>query len=195
MTLYEQVLAYQCCNEQEERDREILLDLLNSGQDVWTRNNHICHLTASCWLTNQNLDKVLMCYHNIYRSYSWLGGHADGEKDLLKVALREAEEESGLCGIRPLSPNIISLEVLTVDGHVKRGEYVSSHLHVNVTYLLQADDRQPLKIREDENSALKWFLPEDAVEASTEEFFKHNIYPKLNERLRQFRKSLKKEEA
>ena len=81
-----------------------------------------------------------MVYHNIYDSWSWLGGTWRMERrDLLAVALREVKEEAGISYVRPVSEEIFSLESLTVDGHVKKGKYVSSHLHLNVTYLLEAD--------------------------------------------------------
>ena len=98
-----------------------------------------------------------MAYHNIYDSWSWLGGHADGERDLLSVALREVEEESGLTAVRPVREDLFSLEILTVDGHEKRGAYVPSHLHLNVTYLLEAEDGQSLRSKPDENQAVAWF--------------------------------------
>ena len=127
-----------------------------------------------------------MAYHNLYDSWSWLGGHADGEEDLLAVALREVREESGVKNVRPASEDIFSLEVLTVDGHMKRGKYVSSHLHLNVTYLLIADDTNVLTVKPDENSGVKWFTPEGAVEASSEKWFREHIYKKLNEKMKQF---------
>ena len=77
----------------------------------------------------------------------------------------------------------MSIEALTVDGHYKHGKYVSSHLHLNVTYLIEADDSEPLKIKEDENSAVKWFDVDKAVEASNEEWFRNNVYSKLNEKM------------
>ena len=80
-----------------------------------------------------------MAYHRLYDSWAWLGGHADGDRDLLAVALREVREESGLAEVHPVSEDLYSLEILTVDGHEKHGRYVSSHLHLNVTYLLEAD--------------------------------------------------------
>ena len=97
-------------------------------------------MTASSWLLNATHDKVLMIYHNIYHSWAWTGGHADGDRDLLAVAKREAMEETGVTEIRVISEDIFSLEILTVDGHEKRGVYVPSHLHLNVTYLLEADE-------------------------------------------------------
>ncbi len=72
------------------------------------------------------MDRVLMAYHNIYHSWAWTGGHADGEKDLLSVAMREAREETGIKTVTPVMDQIFSLEVLTVDGHEKKGLYVPS---------------------------------------------------------------------
>ena len=126
-----------------------------------------------------------MAYHKIYDSWAWLGGHADGERNLLETALREVREESGVTHVKPLSEDIFSVEVLTVDGHEKNGSYVSSHLHLNITYLLEADESDALHKKEDENCAVAWFGLEEAVEASTEEWFKKRIYRKLNEKLKQ----------
>ena len=106
--------------------------------------------------------------------------------DLLAVALREVREESGLTDVRPVSEQIYSLEILSVDGHEKWGRYVSSHLHLNVTYLLEADPAAPICPKPDENSRVGWFSPEDAVAASSEPWFRERIYKKLNEKLAQF---------
>ena len=181
--LKEQIRAYRPVNEQEERDKELILRCLETEKDIFIRENHLAHMTASAWIVNEQRTKVLMVYHNIYHSWSWLGGHADGETDLLKVALKEAREESGILHVKPVSEKIYSLEVLTVDGHVKRGAYVSSHLHLNVTYLLQAEETDVLHIKEDENSNVAWFPLEEAVAASTEPWFQEHIYCKLNEKL------------
>lgn len=99
-------------------------------------------MTASAWVVNKDRSKILLAYHNIYDSWAWLGGHADGEKDLLKVVLKEVAEESGVKNIKPVSEDILSVEILTVDGHEKKGVYVPSHLHLNVTYLIEADDTE-----------------------------------------------------
>ena len=183
MCLLEQLERYEPYNEQEARDRALLLRALREEADVFTRENDRMHMTASAWVTNEAHDGVLMAYHNIYDSWAWLGGHADGEEDLLAVALREVREESGVKHARPASENIFSLEVLTVDGHEKRGAYVSSHLHLNVTYLLIADDSDALTVKPDENSGVRWFTPEGAIEASSEPWFRERIYKKLNAKL------------
>lgn len=186
MTLAEALEQYRPWNEQEERDRAELLRRLQSGEDLYTRNNAAGHLTASAWVVSPDRRQVLMAHHNLYNAWSWLGGHADGDRDLLAVALREVREESGLETVRPVSPDIYSLEILTVDGHEKRGIYVSSHLHLNVTYLLEADPAAPVRRKPDENSAVAWFGLEDAVAASSEPWMRERIYQKLNHKLALF---------
>ena len=186
MEILESIERYIPFNEQEERDRVLILRALREEKNVFSRENEAMHMTASAWVTNETQDRVLMAYHNLYDSWSWLGGHADGECDLLSVALREVCEESGITRVRPASEEIFSLEILTVDGHEKRGRYVSYHLHLNVTYLLIADEEDTLHIKPGENSGVKWFTPKGAVEASSEPWFRTRIYTKLNEKLLRF---------
>ena len=184
MELLQILERYAPFNEQEARDRAVLMGLLRTGQDLWTRENEAAHLTASAWVVNGDRERVLMAYHNIYDSWSWLGGHADAETDLLAVAIREVKEEAGISGVRPVSEGIFSLESLTVDGHVKRGKYVSSHLHLNVTYLLEADPEEQVFVKEDENSGVGWFTPEEALKKSTEPWFVERVYGKLVEKMK-----------
>lgn len=176
----ENYLPYNC---EEEKDKEIMIKYINTFNDVLTRNNEIGHFTSSCWIVNKDKTKVLMIYHNIYDSWSWTGGHADGDEDLLYVSLKEAKEETGLKNVTPLSEEIFSLEVLGVDGHMKKGKYVASHMHLNITYLLCADENEVTHIKADENSGVKWFDLDKAVEASDEPYMK-KIYGKLNKKLK-----------
>ena len=182
MEYIEEIKKYKPYNEQEEKDKEIMLDYINTFDNVLTRENEFGHFTASSWAVNKEKTKVLMIYHNIYKSWAWVGGHADGDADLLHVALKEAEEETGLKNIKPIQENIFSLEIICVNGHVKRGKYVSSHVHLNCTYLLEADENEELHIKEDENSGVKWIDIDKAVDASNEENMKP-IYQKLNDKL------------
>ena len=183
MKIVEEIKKYRPCNEQEQRDKAVILAFLENNEDAFLRSNLLAHMTASSWIVNPERTKTLMVYHNIYDSWSWTGGHADGETDLLSVALREAREETGIAHVRPVSPEIFSLEVLTVDGHEKRGEYVPSHLHLNVTYLLEAEESDTLHICKEENSGVAWFTLEKALKASTEPWFVERIYKKLNGKL------------
>ena len=182
--LMESIRAYQPFNEQEEMDKSLILDWIETQDDAFSRDNTVAHMTASAWVVNKDRSRVLMVYHNIYDSWSWLGGHADGETDLLAVAIREVKEEAGISCVRPVSEKIFSLESLTVDGHVKRGKYVSSHLHLNVTYLLEADSEEQVFVKEDENSGVSWFTPEEALKKSTEPWFVERVYGKLVEKMK-----------
>jgi len=183
MSIREDIARYVPYNEQEARDKAVILAFLDRNEDAFLRTNLLAHMTASAWVVNRERSRVLMVYHKLYDSWSWTGGHADGEEDLLAVALREVREETGVHNVRPVSEEIYSLEVLTVDGHEKRGEYVPSHLHLNVTYLLEADEHDALTICEAENSGVRWFSLEGALKASTETWFVERIYKKLNDKL------------
>ena len=177
MTFFEQLRAFVPFNEQEASDRRLMLQYADMFSDLFTRENEMAHLTASCWIVNPDRTKVLMAYHNIYDSWAWLGGHADGMEDLLAVALKEAIEESGVRAA-PASQDLFSVEILGVPGHVKRGKYVSSHLHLNATYLLEADEHQTLHEKPDENSGVRWFALSDVL-PNTRELEMRVVYQKL----------------
>ena len=183
MELRRKIEAYVPCNEQEAADRRMMLMAIDTLDDPLSRENLFAHFSASGWIVNPAQTKVLMAYHNIYKTWAWTGGHADGEADLLSVALREAREETGIEHIHPVTPDFYSLEVIPVNAHFKRGKFVSAHLHMNVTYLLEADDSQPLRVKPDENSAVGW-LPLDEAAENKDEPFMAVIYRKLNAKLK-----------
>lgn len=178
MNWIDSIKAYIPYNEQEMKDKEIILKCINDFNDILTRNNEVAHITSSGFVVNKERNKVLMVHHNIYNSWSWTGGHADGEEDLLGVAMREVMEETGVKNIYPVIPDIFSLDILTVVGHVKRGKYVSPHLHLSVAYLIEADDRECLIVKKDENSGVRW-IPIDQINEYSSEPHMQKLYEKL----------------
>ena len=149
MNYKEQINSYIPYNQQEEKDKEIMLKYIDMFDNILTRDNEFGHFTASAWVVNKEKTKVLMIYHNIYNSWAWTGGHADGDTDLLYTAIREVKEETGITNVKPIMNDIFSLEIIGINGHQKRGKYVSSHVHLNLTYLLEADENDKLFIKED----------------------------------------------
>ncbi|MGI6004396.1 MAG: NUDIX hydrolase [Christensenellales bacterium] len=147
---------YEAQNPQEESDRRLILQYAEVYPNLLCRENEIAHITASGFIMNPALDQVLMVHHNIMNNWAWTGGHADGDGNLLGVALREAREETGVRDIRPLSPGIASIDILTVNGHFRRGLYVSAHLHLSVGYILICGQNQRLHIKPDENTGVRW---------------------------------------
>ena len=182
--LREQIENYIPYNEQEENDKEMMLKYIDTFPDVLTRENKMCHFTASNWIINKEKTKVLMIYHNLYKSWAWTGGHADGDDNLLNVAIKEAEEETGIKNLKLLSNEIYGIQILTVDSHIKRGKFVPSHLHLDCCFLLEADEKEPLRIKKDENSGVEWVELDKAVELTSEKKMVP-IYKKLNEKLKE----------
>ena len=174
----EMIENYEPFNVQEENDKLVMLKYLNTFDDCLSRENVFGHFTSSAFIVNQDFTKVLMAYHNIYKSYSFLGGHVDLDSNFLNVAIRETKEESSLENFQILDKNIFSLEILAVSSHFKNQKFVSSHSHLNVTYLFQANDKDFIKNKEDENSSVSWINISDISKVVNEEDMKV-IYQKI----------------
>ena len=163
---------------EESEKRETLTLMEQEGDRLLLRECSYAHMTASSVIVNRNRTKMLMAFHKIYQSWAWTGGHADGDGDFEAVARREAQEETGIQNLKKLGAGAASLEVLPVWAHRKHGQMVASHLHLNISYLFEADDTLPLRIAEDENSAVGW-IPIAQLEEYVREKDMMPIYQKL----------------
>jgi 8-oxo-dGTP pyrophosphatase MutT (NUDIX family) len=171
MPLREVIENYVSCDEQEEKDKEQMLMFIDNFDDVLTRNNVVGHFSASAFIVNKERTKMASVYHIISDGWTYPGGHADGEEDLLAVALREAEEETGL------KPKVLYKEPFLISSnpvksHIKRGKFVSAHIHYDLLYLMEADDSIPLKYREDESKGVKWISFDDIENENMVDFVK-----------------------
>lgn len=182
MGLKEQIEKYKPYNEQEELDKKQMLDFIEKFDDVLTRKNIFGHFSSSAFVVNKDRTKMIVVYHNIYNGWIIPGGHADGEENLLSVAVREVEEETGL-KVKVLDENIFSIQSIAVKGHVKHGKYVSAHLHLDVLFLLEADETAQLTYRKDESKGVKWIELNEATDETMCEFIRP-IHKKLISKLK-----------
>ena len=165
--LIEDITKYVPTCEQEQVDRKLFLDIAKTFPNSLTRENPVTHFTASALLLNKEKTELVSIYHNLYDSWAWMGGHADGDEDLLHVARKEVEEECGIKDITLVGRGIFTLECLSVQGHIKKGKYVTTHLHLNVTYVFTTTEKL-IRIKPDENSNIAWFTFDEFLQKSTE---------------------------
>ncbi len=178
------IQSFTPANEQEAADQAIILSYSKQHPDtVLCRENLVAHITSSGFIMNRQLTKVLLVHHNIRGVWAWTGGHADGDPDLLHVAVKEAKEETGAGDIRPLADTIVSLDVLPVFSHWRRNRFVSAHLHLSAAYILLCDERESLSPRPSENTGVAWF---DTEYFTPQHFDRHDtvLYNKLIQKAR-----------
>lgn len=169
--------------EQEIVDKGLILKYLDTFEDIFFRENKLVHMTVSTLVLNKTRDKVLMEFHNIYKSWGWIGGHADGDKNLFKVIKREIEEETGVKNVKSITEGIFSLEMIPVLNHFRRGEFVSAHIHISIDYLFEADENEKIRPEEGGNSEVAWKSIDEMVSLSTEPHMKI-IYQKMIEKIK-----------
>lgn len=142
--------------EVEKEFRVRFLDFVRNHKDCFLRSQLSGHVTGSAWIISPDQSKFLMTHHFKLDKWLQLGGHADGESDILKVALKEAHEESGLDNFKVISSEIFDIDIHTIPE--RKG--VPEHLHYDVRFLLQADDNDELTINR-ESKNLAWLTFEE----------------------------------
>ena len=137
--------------------------LLGDATDPFVRERIAGHFTASCWLVDCSGERTLLTHHRKLGMWLQLGGHADGERDLRIAALKEAEEESGLPGLR------IDAPIFDLDRHwIPEHKGVAAHWHYDVRYVVHACDDEAYTVSE-ESHDLAWRRVADlAVETGSD---------------------------
>lgn len=181
MNLREQIKNYIPFDEAEETIKNYMLKWFDTFDDILTRENKFGHFASSAFVVNKDRTKMLVVYHNIYDAWIFPGGHADGEENLLSVAVREVDEETGL-KTKILDNSIFAISASPIVGHIKRGKYVPAHTHLDVVYLLEADDKEMLVFREDESKGVKWITFEEATGDNIVDFIRP-VHKRLIEKL------------
>lgn len=179
----EMLKNYTPYNEQEEKDIKLIIKAEEIFGNILTRENEFCHLTSSAFIINKKHTKVLCVYHNIYKSWTWPGGHADGDDDMLYVAQKEAKEETSLKSFKVIDEQPISVDILPVKSHIRKGKYVPAHSHLNIGYLFEADEKDDIHILEDENNNVAWLTFNELIKKSDESYM-IPVYEKIIEKIK-----------
>ncbi len=142
-----------------------ILSFIRSTPECFCRSHPDGHITGSAWLLSPGGDQVLLTLHRKLGRWLQPGGHADGDPDTLRVAIREAEEESGIAGITAQDSEIFDIDIHEIPARPQAGE--PAHLHYDIRYLLHAphcDFRLS-----DESVALNWYTPGELQAMLSEE--------------------------
>jgi 8-oxo-dGTP pyrophosphatase MutT (NUDIX family) len=135
----------------EQEYKKIILDFLNTYSNAFNRSLEIGHITASAWVVNKNNTKALLTYHRKLNMWVQLGGHCDGNTDPLTVAIKEAQEESGIMNIRPVHAHIFDIDVHFIPENRKE----KAHYHYDIRFLLQVTSDEEIIVSE-ESHDLAW---------------------------------------
>lgn len=155
-------------DENEQAMTQATIHFVEQYPNCFDRSLLIGHVTGSAWIVSPNRDQTLLIHHRKLDRWFQPGGHADGDPDVAAVALKEAQEETGLTSLRLLSPAIFDVDVHTIPA---RGN-VPEHLHYDIRFLLEADPAEPFG-DSDEISNIQWFSMEKAsLKADSESIFR-----------------------
>lgn len=141
-----------------------MIEFINNHENCFERSLTIGHITASSWLLNHDKTKALMMHHRKLDKWFQLGGHCDGDSDVLAVATREAQEESGLKAIVPVITEIFDIDIHLIPENARE----EAHYHYDVRFLLWVEHDEAI-IQNKESKELRW------VGAAMEELPTNNI--------------------
>lgn len=158
LSLLDLLAQYQSTDHEEQRFKIAMISFIKQHPNCFERSLEIGHITASAWLLNRDNSQALLMHHTKLDRWFQLGGHCDGDPDVLGVAVREAQEESGLMFIEPVMPTIFDIDIHLIPANSKEKE----HYHYDVRFLLQvAGDTTIMGNRE--SKELRWITKDPAL--------------------------------
>jgi ADP-ribose pyrophosphatase YjhB (NUDIX family) len=161
--LKELLQEYSAITVDQKIYKSMMLDFLGQHDDAFDRSCRLGHFTASAIVISRTGDEILMMNHKKLNKWLQLGGHCDGDHDLLAVAIQEAKEESGLADFRVINTSIFDCEVHLIP----KDRQEAPHYHYDVRFLLQANENEPL-VGNQESKDLKWISLRDAAYYNSE---------------------------
>ncbi len=155
LQLIHEIQSYHTSYVEEKEFVASFLNLLKD-ENAFQRTHLPGHITGSAWIVNSDKTKVLLVHHAKLNRWLQPGGHADGDENVLRVALREAEEETGVKELEVIHDQIFDLDVHTIP---TRKDF-QEHLHFDIRFLIKANEAEPLVVSE-ESHDVKWISLKD----------------------------------
>ena len=149
--LLKKLHTYQPNNPEEQTSKKQMIDFIQQHEDCFERSLEEGHITGSAWLLNKDKTKALLMHHTKLDSWFQLGGHCDGDPDVLHVAIKEAQEESGIKHIQPLSEEIFDIDIHLIPESSK----AKAHYHYDVRFLLHVTSDDTI-VQNRESKELRW---------------------------------------
>lgn len=146
------LLNYTPSDAKQDLYKKKMLDFLNMHPDCFERTCKTGHFTASCFLVNKQNSKFLLMLHRKLNIWLQPGGHCDGDEDVLRVAIKEAVEETGIINIEPISSEIFDIDIHLIP---KRGEE-PEHYHYDIRFMLQVKSDENYVLNH-ESKDMNWF--------------------------------------
>lgn len=161
--LLDQLGEYLCRHPGEAETVERFMAFIRTEPDCFERHLAVGHITGSAWVVNGDGSEILLTHHRKLDRWLQLGGHTDGEADVLSVAMKEAEEESGLTDFSQVGTGIFDIDIHPIPE--RKGE--PEHLHYDVRYVLRANGCTDYTVS-DESHDLRWVKPDEVQTLTTE---------------------------
>jgi hypothetical protein len=152
LNTYKLLERYEPLYPEEVVSKEKMLELLMTCDDSFLRTCRVGHFTSSAFLLNKEMTHVCLMHHAKLDKWMQLGGHCDGDSDVLNVSIKEAQEESGIKNIRPIDYGIFDIDIHLIPPYSKD----DAHYHFDIRFLLHAYEDDVL-IKNHESKALRWF--------------------------------------
>ncbi len=137
--------------ESEVKNKQDIINFVNKYSNCFERSLEIGHITASAWLLSKDMSKALLMHHNKLDIWVQVGGHCDGNPNVLEVAIKEAQEESGINNITPVSDKIFDIDIHLVPDY----KNVKAHYHYDIRFLLRVNSNEDF-VQNSESKELRW---------------------------------------
>ncbi len=175
-TLIQLLENYSSPFQEEQLFKSHFLELLRDA-NAFQRTYLPGHITGSAWVVNSDASKTLLVHHAKLNKWVQPGGHADGDENVLAVAMLEAEEETGIVNFK-IDETIFDIDIHTIPAR----EDFPQHLHYDIRFLFHADENEPIIISE-ESHDVRW-IPIDQLRKFTTERSVLRMSEKLTQKSR-----------